>query len=172
MKLNFWFVLSREGIKPQTKKVEAIQAFKPPTTVKQVRSLLGFLNYYKNFIPRRSELLAPITNLTKKKTKFLWSDECETNLRIIKDYMCRSVVLSFPDFSIPFEIYTDASTVQVGSVIQQRGRPIAFYSRKLMGAQTRYTVTELELLSIVETLQEYRTILLGHDILIYTDHGS
>ncbi len=144
------FVLSREGIKPQTKKIEAIQAFKPPTNVKQVRSLLGFLNYYKNFIPRRSELLAPITNLTKKKVKFSWSSECENNLRIIKEHMSRSVVLSYPDFTLPFEIYTDASTVQVGSVIQQRGLPIAFYSRKLSDAQTRYTVTELELLSIVE----------------------
>jgi hypothetical protein len=166
------FLLSREGIKPQTKKVEAIQAFRPPTTVKQVRSLLGFLNYYKNFIPRRSELLAPITNLTKKKVPFVWSSECDANLQLIKNHMARQVVLSYPDFSLPFEIYTDASTIQVGSVIQQNGSPIAFYSRKLMDAQTRYTVTELELLSIVETLQEYRTILLGHDIVIYTDHKN
>jgi RNase H-like domain found in reverse transcriptase len=60
----------------------------------------------------------------------------------------------------------------LGAVIEQEGKPLAFYSRKLSDAQTRYTVTELELLSIVETLQEYRTILLGHIIKIYTDHKN
>jgi hypothetical protein len=57
-------------------------------------------------------------------------------------------------------------------VLQQKGRPLAFYSRKLNDAQTRYTVIELELLAIVETLQEYRTILLGHIIKIFTDHKN
>jgi hypothetical protein len=82
------------------------------------------------------------------------------------------MVLAYPNFAIPFEIYTDASNKQIGSVIQQNGQPLAFYSRKLTDAQTRYTVIKLELLAIVETLQEYRTILLGHIIKIYMDHKN
>jgi hypothetical protein len=82
------------------------------------------------------------------------------------------MVLAYPDFAIPFEIYTDASNKQIGPVIQQNGRPLAFYSHKLTDAQTHYTVIELVLLAIVETLQEYRTILLGHIIKIYTDHKN
>jgi hypothetical protein len=82
------------------------------------------------------------------------------------------MVLAYPDFAIPFEIYMDASNKQIGSVIQQNGHPLAFYSRKLTDAQTRYTVIELELLAIVETLQEYRTILLSHIIKIYMDHKN
>jgi hypothetical protein len=67
------------------------------------------------------------------------------------------MVLAYPDFAIPFEIYTDASNKQIGSVIQQNGQPLAFYSRKLTDAQTRYKVIQLELLAIVETLQENLT---------------
>jgi hypothetical protein len=82
------------------------------------------------------------------------------------------MVLAYPDFAIPIEIYMDASNKWIGSVIQQNGQPLAFYSHKLTEAQTRYTVIELELLAIVETLQEYHTILLGHIIKIYMDHKN
>jgi RNase H-like domain found in reverse transcriptase len=166
------FTLCREGIRPQEKKVEAIQALQTPKNVKQVRSILGLVNYYKQFIPHRSGLLAPLTALTRKKTKFVWSAECERSLATVKQALSKNIVLTFPEFEKPFEIYTDASKVQLGAVIEQEGKPLAFYSRKLSDTQTRYTVTELELLSIVETLQEYRTILLGHIIKVYTDHKN
>ena len=86
--------------------------------------------------------------------------------------MAREAMLAYPDFSKPFVIHTDASHYQLGAVISQGGKPIAFYSRKLNDAQTRYTTTERELLSIVETLKEYRNILLGHKIDVYTDHKN
>jgi hypothetical protein len=73
---------------------------------------------------------------------------------------------------VPFEIYTDTSKYQIGSVITQKDKPLAFYSRKLTDPQTRYTVTELKLLAIVETLREYKCILLGHLITIYSDHKN
>ena len=79
-------------------------------------------------------------------------------------------MLTYPDFNQPFIIHTDASHLQLGAVISQNGKPIAFYSRKLNPAQTRYTTTERELLAIVETLKEFRNILLGQQITVYTDH--
>jgi RNase H-like domain found in reverse transcriptase len=79
-------------------------------------------------------------------------------------------MLSFPDFNKPFEIHTDASDFQLGAVIMQERKPVAFYSRKLNSAQRNYTTGEREMLSIVETLRAYRNILLGHEIIIYTDH--
>jgi hypothetical protein len=81
-------------------------------------------------------------------------------------------MLSFPDFNKPFEIYTDASDFQLGAVIMQERRPVAFYSRKLIPAQRNYTTGKREMLSIVETLRAYRNILLGHEIIIYTDHQN
>ena len=72
-----------------------------------------------------------------------------------KKVMSKETILRFPDFNKTFHIHTDASHTQLGAVISQDNKPIAFYSRKLNPAQTRYTTTERELLSIVETLKEY-----------------
>ena len=80
--------------------------------------------------------------------------------------------MSYPDFNKPFEIHTDASHTQLGAVISHNNKPIAFYSRKLQPAQTRYTTTECELLSIVKTLKEFKNILLGQQIMVYTDHKN
>ena len=90
----------------------------------------------------------------------------------MKQVVSREVTLAYPDFSKPFVLYTDTSDYQLGAVITQDGKPLAFYSRKLNNAQRNYTVTEKELLSIVETLREFRGILLGHKIKIFTDHKN
>jgi RNase H-like domain found in reverse transcriptase len=82
------------------------------------------------------------------------------------------VLLAYSNFSKEFVIYTDASSTQLGAVISQDDKPIAFYSCKLQPAQTLYTTTEHELLSIVETLKEFRNILIGHKIILHTDHKN
>jgi hypothetical protein len=86
--------------------------------------------------------------------------------------IAKETLLTFPDFSKEFEIHTDASKLQLGACISQNGKPVAFYSRKLQSAQTRYTTAEQELLSIVETLKEFRNILLGQKIKVHTDHEN
>ncbi len=82
------------------------------------------------------------------------------------------MVLACLDFTKPFEVYTDASTKQLGAVLTQDNRPIAFFSRKLSGAQSKYTVTKLKLLVIVETLKEFNGILWGQTIKVYTNHKN
>ena len=82
------------------------------------------------------------------------------------------VVLAYPDFTKPFEIYTDASTKQLGAVITQENRPIAFFSRKLTVPQRKYSVTKIELLAIVETLKEFKGMLWGQPVKVYTDHKN
>jgi RNase H-like domain found in reverse transcriptase len=79
----------------------------------------------------------------------------------MKAMIAKEALLAYPDFAKEFVIHTDASHTQLGVVISQQGKPIAFYSRKLKPEQTLYTTTERELLSIVETLKEFRNILLG-----------
>ena len=83
--------------------------------------------------------------------------------------IAKETILNYPDFNKIFEIYTDASNRQLGAVISEEVKPLAFYSRKLSSAQRNYTTTEQELLSIVETFKEFRNILLGQNIKIYTD---
>ena len=90
----------------------------------------------------------------------------------IKQVVSREITLTYPDFSKEFEVYTDSSDYQLVGVIVQNGPPLTFYSRKLRGTQLNYTVTKKELLGVVETLKEFRCILLGHKIKVFTDHKN
>ena len=88
----------------------------------------------------------------------------------IKRVIGRELLLAYLDFNDSFEIHNDASKLQIGAVISQKGKPIAFYSRKMNIPQQNYTTTEKELLSIVAYLKEFRNILLGNQITVYTDN--
>ena len=90
----------------------------------------------------------------------------------IKAALARDVLLAYPTYGEIFEIYTDASKQQLGAVIMQNNQPIAFFSRKLSKTQMKYSVTELELLSIVECLKEFKGMLWGQRIKVYTDHKN
>jgi hypothetical protein len=80
--------------------------------------------------------------------------------------------LAYPNYSEEFEIFTDGSKKQLGAVITQKNRPLAFFSRKLSEAQQKYSVTKIELLATVESLKEYRGMLWGQKIKVYTDHQN
>ena len=86
--------------------------------------------------------------------------------------MACNTLLTYPDFNETFKIQTDASAFQLGAVIRHKGKPIAFYSRKLTYHKQLHTVTNKEVLSIVETLKEFRTILLGLKLIIYTNNEN
>ena len=80
--------------------------------------------------------------------------------------------MAYPDFNAPFEIHTDASKLQIGAVVSQKGKPIAFYSRKMNIDQQNYTITEKEFLSIVASVKDFHNILLGCQITVDTDHKN
>ena len=126
------------------------------------------VNYYRDMWIRRSDILAPLTTLTSKNVKWQWQDIHQQAFEDMKEIIASETLLAYPNFLKPFKIYTDASHTQLGAVISQESKPIAFYSRKLTAPQTRYTTIERELLSIVETLKEFRNILFGHEIIIYS----
>ena len=166
------YTLRTNGVEPQTKKILPILSFAPPITKKQLRGFLGFVNYYKKLWYHRSHVLEPLTRISGSKTKFIWTEEQEDAFKTIKQIMARKVLLTYPNFSKPFDIFTDASDYQLGGVITQDGLPIAFYSRKLNNAQRNYTTMEKELLSIVETAETHRNILLGFKCIFHSDHKN
>jgi hypothetical protein len=160
------YILTRDGIKPQSNKVQAILAIKPPTEVKQLRHFLGMMQYYRDLWARRSNMLAPLTSLvgecgqTKstrakgtKKAPWHWDEVHQRAFDHIKTTIAKDVVLAYPDYSKVFEIYTNASSKQLGAVITQDNKPIRFFSRKLSDTQRKYRIAKIELLVIVETLK-------------------
>ena len=166
------FKLTQHGIQPLPDKVKALCNMAVPTNRKELRRFIGMVNYYRDMWPQRAHNLAPLTAMTSAKTKFQWTEAHTKAFQAVKQTMITEVTLAYPDFTQPFVIYTDASTFQLGGVIMQDEKPLAFFSRKLNSAQRRYTVMEQELLSIVEILREFRNILLGHEIIVYTDHKN
>jgi hypothetical protein len=138
------YILTREGIKPQPKKVQAILTLNPPNNGKELRHFLGIVQYYRYMWARRGEMLAPLTDLvgecreTKttrmnktKKKPWRWDPIHQQAFDNVKATIAKKTVLANPDFLKPFEMYTDASSTQLGAVITQDNRPIAFFSRKL-----------------------------------------
>ena len=149
--LGYW--LTREGIQPQPKKVEAICRLKPPRNSHQLRHFLGMVNFYRDMWRRQSHLIAPLTHLMNAKKKRKWSDKEQKAFEEIKAVISQETLLAFPDFTKTFHIYTDASDYQLGAVIMQEGKPLAFYLPKMTDAQKHYTTGKQELLSIIKTLK-------------------
>jgi transposase InsO family protein len=167
--LGYW--LTPTGLKPWRKKIDAILRMQIPETPKQIRSFVGSVNFYRNMWPRRAHVLAPLTSLQGKKN-IVWTDVHTKAFNEMKALMAQDCLLSYPDPNIPYDIETDASDYQMGAVIKQNGRPVAYFSRKLRDAQLNYTTIEKETLSIVECLREFHSMLYGARITIYTDHQN
>jgi hypothetical protein len=119
----------------------------------QLRQFIGTVNYDRDMWFRRSELLAPLTSLTSSKVKFEWHS---SHQQIFLKVIGTELLLCYPDFNKPFHLYTDASDHQLGAVIMQDKRPIAFCSRNLNTPQKWYKTTERELLSAIETCKTTR----------------
>jgi hypothetical protein len=114
------------------------------------------------------------TKMNKTKKKPWWWDSIHQQaFDNVKAAIAKETFLAYLYFSKPFEIYTDASSMHLRAVITQDNRPIAFFSRKLSETQQKYSVTEIKLLAIVETLKEFKgRMLRGQDIKVYTDHKN
>ncbi|XP_078240057.1 uncharacterized protein LOC144586137 [Pogona vitticeps] len=125
-------------IKPLEAKIEAVRDWPRPNTKKKVKSFLGLVGYYRKFIPRFSEIAAPLTDLTRKtaEDRIPWTSDCEAAFQRLKEALINYPVLRAPDFDREFIIYTDASNSGVGAVLCQEDEngdqhPVSYLSRKL-----------------------------------------
>jgi len=166
------FLITRDGIKPQPDKIQGIINKQRPKSQRDVHHFVGMVNFYRDLYPKRAETLAPLTDLCGQKTKFVWGNQQEEAFQKMKDILAQETLLTDPEFDRPFVIYTDASELQIGGIVTQNNKPLGFFSKKLNDTQKRYPVTEQELLAIVETLKYFRHMLLGHKIIVRTDHKN
>ncbi|KAH9149534.1 hypothetical protein AeRB84_007417, partial [Aphanomyces euteiches] len=153
-------------------KVDAIIKIAPPKTRRQLKRFLGMINYYRDMLPQRAKTLAGLNKLTSPNVPFKWTHQHHDEFEQAKRLIAERTLLAYPDFTKPFHVYTDASKLAMGGYIEQDGKPIAFWSKTTSPAQANYAANKLELLSIVCLLTEFRGILLGHQLIIHTDHKN
>ncbi|GBG83888.1 hypothetical protein CBR_g37758 [Chara braunii] len=168
-------VISGEGLAPEATKVAAVQDWPRPANIRDVRSFLGLASYYRKFIKNFSAIAAPLTDLTKKDTSFLWTSECQEAFTRLKEALIRAPVLKLPDPTLPFVLTTDAQ-YGVGAVLQQDDgnglQPIEYMSKKIKTKKLQDSTYEKELYALVSALKHWKHFLLGRHFKIFSDHST
>ncbi|KAL0549241.1 hypothetical protein IC582_013722 [Cucumis melo] len=165
-------VVSKAEVSVDPPKIEAVTGWTRPSTVSEVRSFLGLTGYYRRFVENFSRIATPLTQLTKKGAPFVWSKACEDSFQNLKQKLVTAPVLTVPDGSGSFVIYTDASKKGLGCVLMQQGKVVAYDSRQLKSHEQNYPTHDLELAAVVFALKIWRHYLYGEKIQIFTDHKS
>ena len=147
-------------------------------TVCVLRSCRGERRYYQRFIPDYAAIATPLSNLTRKSLpNVLWDEKCVDAFERLKNYLCSSSVLRSPEFTKPFVLQTDASDRGAGAVLSQwdskgEEHPVAYYNRKFLPREERYSTVEKECMAIKLAVTAFRVYLLGRKFTIHTDHRS
>ena len=149
------FHLSFNGVRPSEENVIKIPNFPKPTTKKHIQRFLGLANFNRKFVQQYATITKPLTKILSDSEKFVWEEEQQRVDDRIKSILTRYPCLSIPDWKIPFHIETDASSVATGAVLYQiedngDKNPIAYHSKTLTKAQSKWSATERELFAIVE----------------------
>lgn len=166
-------VLNRDGLKPNQKKIEAINKFPIPKTLKEVRAFLGLIGYYRKFVPNLSKIIKPLTDATKKNAVIDINDKKYIEaIQTCKRLLTNAPILAFPDFNKTFVITTDASDIALGAVLSQDNHPIAYASRTLSSTEQKYNTTEKELLGILWAITQFRPYVYGRKFTLRTDHKA
>ena len=166
------FVVGKDGVKVDESKIQAIKDWPTPKSVSEIRSFHGLASFYRRFVKDFSTIAAPLNNLVKKNVKFDWNDDCENAFQTLKQKLIQAPVLTLPNFDHMFEVECDASGVGIGGVLMQNGKPIAYFSEKLKGAQVNYPTYDKELYAIVRCLEVWRHYLVAKEFVIHSDHES
>ena len=130
------------------------------------------VQYYRDMWPRMSHVLDPLTEASRvpKGIKIFWNDALESSFKELKCMVSSEILLSYPDWTMPSTVNTDASGKLLGAVISQNNKSIALFSIKLSKPQRNYTTTKKELLAIVECLKQFCGILFGYEINVFSYH--
>ncbi|BHF73749.1 hypothetical protein SprV_0401683200 [Sparganum proliferum] len=164
-----------EGLRPLPSKVDAVRKFPPPTSKRQLQRFLGMVSFYRRFLPNCADLMLPLTNmLSRPKGPLELTGEALTAFERIKNSLADATLLTHPALEAQLSLMVYASTVAVGAVLQQHlagsTQPLAFFSKKLLPAETRYSTFSRELLAIYLAVKHFRHFLEGCDFTVFTKH--
>ena len=174
-------IISGDGVRCDPEKIQAVKEWKPPRTLRQVRSFMGLVNYYRRFIRNYTDIAIPLYDLQKKKKRFHWGEAEQRAFTELKTALVSAPVMAFPQPEGRYILDTDASGYAIGGVLSQlqkdedgveQERVIAYASRRLQGREQRYCARKRELLAIVHFVKHFDVYLRGPPITIRTDHAS
>ena len=173
------YVVSQQGISMDPSKVQTVLNWQIPRSVRDVQCFLGFANFYRKFIKNYSNIVMPLTEMTRKNKPFTWSSSAAKAFENLKRAFTSAPILLHADLEKPFIIEADASDFAIGSILSQVGddgklHPIAFHSRKFEAAEINYEIHDKELLAIIDSFEQWRHLLEGspHQIIVYNDHKN
>ena len=170
--------LNSQGVRPLQDKVKVIQDFPQPTTQRKLREFLGLVNFYHRFLPHCADTLKPLhillTTAHKPRHTLQWNEESLQAFSTIKQVIADVSLLSYPHTDAPTNIMSDASDTAVGAVLQQKigdaWKPIAFFSRRMKPAETRYSTFDRELLAMYLAVKHFQHFVEGRQFHVLTDH--
>nr|GEW81435.1 reverse transcriptase domain-containing protein [Tanacetum cinerariifolium] len=146
-------IISKNRLEVDRAKVDVIAKLPHPTTMKGVRSFLGYVGFYRRFIQDFSKIARPMTHLLEKETPFVFSKDCIDAFETLKKKLTKALILVVLDWNLPFELMCDASDFAIGAVLGQRKtkhfQPIHYASKTMTEAQIHYTTTEKEMIVVV-----------------------
>ena len=170
------YIVSLKGLEVDKAKIEVIQNLPLPGTVRDLRSFLGHVGFYRRFIQDFAKVSKPLTTLLCKDKDFIIDEEGKHAFMMLKQALIEAPILQSPNWDLPFKIMCDASDYAVGAVLGHRldkkSTDICYASKTLVEAQINYTTTEKELLAVVYALEKFWPYILGSKIIIYTDHAT
>lgn len=164
-------VISDEGVSADPQKVAAMVKWPEPKNVMELRGFLGLTGYYRRFVKDYGKIPRPLTDLLKKKG-FVWSEKATEAFQALKEAVTQLAVLMLPDFRQPFTIETDVSGAEIGAVLSQGKRPIAYISQGFSEKGKAKSVYERELLAIVFAVTKWKHHFAGQKVIIKTDQKS
>lgn len=170
------YIVDSKGLHVDPDKVTAILNLESPRNVTEIRRFVGMAGWYRRFIQNFSSIIAPLTKLTQKSTRFVWTPECERSFQEIKRQLTTAPILTRPDFNKTFTLQTDASAYGIGAVLTQQfddgEKVICFLSRSLTRLERNYSTTERECLAVIWAVEKLRHYLEGTNFTVVTDHAS
>ena len=169
-------MITAKGMCPVEEKLRAVKEWHEPKNVKDVRSFLGFANYYRRYVRNFAEIPNALAELTKKGQKWHWGSSEEEAFQKLKTALHQAPFLQYPDPTLPYTVVTDALGIAVGGVLMQDSgeglRPLAFLSRKLNPSEQKYSAYERELDAVASCLIDWRHYIEGcpGGATVITDH--